>query len=220
MEPPTLAEHIGSRVREIRLKRGWTQRDLAAQLEAHGGRWTRAQVGLLETQGVRAERLGDVLTLCSALDVGLETLLNDDRAEVLLNGNALPIMSLLAAMNGPDEDPRLPLVDQIDPTLIGSPDPSAAMGLAQRANLSVEETLEKLKELYGTDASFARDAIAELTADTTRREARALRGRASRRMLEAIRSGQADPEDLRRVRRLMSKTEGDSGCGDHQPVCD
>jgi transcriptional regulator with XRE-family HTH domain len=202
VSPPSLAEHIGSRVRDIRLARGWTQRELAAQLETHGGKWTRAQIGLLETEGVRAERLGDLLVLCSALNVSLENLLHDRDTDVVVNGEVFSVATLAAALTGSDADPRPLRTDEIDPELIGSRDLAAEAALARRAGLSLGELEERMSELFGADASFARDAIAELSADTTRREARALRGRASRQLLAYLTANEANLEAKQKIIRL------------------
>lgn len=211
MKTETLAKHIGGRVRALRLSRGWTQRDLASKLEMSGGEWTRARVGLLETDGVRADRLGDVLVLCSALDVGLETLLLGDSTDVVVNDQVWPVESLLAALRGPGTHTRPPR-SEIDPSLIGASDRTAEARLAERVGLSYDDFDAMVRQIYlGVSASFARDAIAGLNEDTPKREAQARRGRASRKIEAAIHKGSADTHDLLRVQQLIETHKSRDG---------
>jgi transcriptional regulator with XRE-family HTH domain len=69
MEQDGPAKAIGSRVREVRTKRGWSGADLARHLQAAGIPWERAMVAKLETGRRKSVTVMELLGLAYVLNV-------------------------------------------------------------------------------------------------------------------------------------------------------
>ena len=70
------AEIFGNALRGLRLERGLSQAEIAAAVEARGGRLTANYVSDLE-RGLKAPTLTMILKLCQALDVSVAQMLAD-----------------------------------------------------------------------------------------------------------------------------------------------
>lgn len=195
-----LSQVIGRRVRDLRIERGWSQRELAAALTELGSDWTRARVGQLETDGVRGDRLLDVALLCAALRVDLGTLLEVDAA-VGSDEHPHPLAWVKSQLLEPADVPATTVEpDLIDPAQIGADDEAEVARLAQRAGRDTAQLRLWVAAQYDDNEPLAvRDALAQIDPTTTRRAAQAKRGHASRRLLKSIESGTVDEADRDQV---------------------
>lgn len=71
MTPAQVKEHVGRRIREVRIKSGTTQCDLAAELKL-----TFQTISCWE-KGINAVSLADLIKIGQALDIDFRTFLKD-----------------------------------------------------------------------------------------------------------------------------------------------
>lgn len=196
-----LAEVIGGTIRTLRTDRGWTQRDLSDLLNQAGGTWTRASVGLLETEGVRAERLSDLLLLCSVLDVELGVILRG-QASVSVGEIEMDLTTIRDTLGLREATKENESRRELDPDRIGAASPSFTQELAQKTGLDPQELLSRIDEyLGGQDPAHVRDAIAQITPETPRRSAQARRGQATRKLIRLL-AAETHDDRLYQVARL------------------
>jgi len=172
---------VGTNVQRLRRERHWSQKELAHRLQLHGGRWSRAAVGMLESKGVRGERLSDVVTLCAALEVPLTELLDGDDEVGLRDGNEKPASWVREALKGelPRPKERYIVINRV--AGIGQDDPEEVRRMARAMDLPVETLREIIKEISGRPSPTTfRDFLADLDESESKRTAGAKRGHASR----------------------------------------
>jgi len=73
--PPTLAEEIARRVKELRAERSWSQAQLAEEMHALGFPWTRMTVTEIEGPRRRTVSVEELFGLAYVFDVGIKRLL-------------------------------------------------------------------------------------------------------------------------------------------------
>lgn len=198
----SVANVVSDRVRDLRLDRGWSQRDLSVRLREVGGQWTRSNVGVLEADGTRAERLSDLVLLCAAFKVGIFDLL-DGEGNVQLGTESRPLSWVREVLDqrSPDSADSSPSNHLLDPRRIGASDPEEESRLAGLIEMSREDFVARIARLFdGHKPLEVRDGLAQIDSKTPLRVAQAKRGHATRLMLRAVQTGRADLEQRRQVK--------------------
>lgn len=189
-QPLALAELIGANVKRLRTAREWSQRDLLMSLRNEDANWSRATVGLLESDGIRGERLSDLAALCAALQVSLWDLLDGAGEVALRDGNVKDVDWVARSLRG-----KHSAADGVPDLLgIGRHDPDLTLEWARKVGLTpnkFESFLGVLAEYLGISlhplgsASVLRDSMAGVRVGMTRETVRAKRGHATRKILKA-----------------------------------
>ncbi len=195
---PTLGALVGMRVRELREQYGMSQAGLAHALGTEGSKWTRSAVAMLENEGVRGERIGDLAALCAVFNLSLLSLLFDPEGRptggVAVRGmgtvNADWLLTALMGELAPFEhDTYNPLGPQI-----GVDSPESARQLAKLANMPTEAMYDFAASLslrlnaQGAESPAAlRDWLARVTTDMPQGTISAKRGHAARLIVWATR---------------------------------
>jgi len=183
-----LPEVVARNVRDLRVKRGWSQRQLAERLDQLGGKWSRVAVTALESQGKRGRDVLDLATLCWALQVDLNELLAGEDNIDLPSGETVPLERVRGAMLGPEigAEPR-------NTEIVGSPlpmiyfDQEEETRIARKLDLDADQLSDATMAVFGRSGFLrVRDAQAGVDEDTPPRRAQALRGHATRRLLAEI----------------------------------
>ena len=152
---------------------------------------------MLETRGVRGERLHDLYQLCIALDVGLEELMRTDGDEVDLPGGASVhpsnVVETICSRGKTSTIQDLggdPVV-----TDVAKDDPQEVERVARTIGMSTLELWKAVHKIWQQDSVIGtRDYLARLEPGMSRAEARARRGHATRAMKQAIQEQtQAEP---------------------------
>jgi transcriptional regulator with XRE-family HTH domain len=201
---PKLGALVGQRVRELREQYGMSQAGLADALGVEGSKWTRSAIAMLENDGVRGDRLGDLAALCAVFNLDLLGLvfapgLRPTGQVVVKAMGVVEAEWLLSALEGnlaPFEyDTGNPLGPQI-----GVDSPESARQLAKQANMSIEAMYEfaavlsaRLGAPRDRGPAGLRDWLAGISAGMPRSTISAKRGHAARLIVWA--SGQT-PEAL------------------------
>lgn len=177
----TLGMTVASNVKALRSARAWSQKDLAERLTQIGGSWNRQTLGMLESRGVRAERLGDLYMLCAAFGVPLSRLLEGDAKVEVVPAHHVKLADVHETLAAARPDPAP--VPTNSPGSLRADDPEEVRRLAQRLDMSIEELRSRTREV--TDGvedspSVVRDFLAGIDASTPRQTARAKRGHATR----------------------------------------
>lgn len=203
----SLSEVIGGNVKRLRAERNWTQRDLANAMRSLGGTWARTTVGLLESDGVRAERLSDLAVLCAVFQVPLSELLAGDGDVQLKDKNVRTLGWLRASIAGDD---HTEIASSVNGSQRGH-DPDADAEIARVVRMKTGEAQAALTRWLDDDSqdlaieathsqwlaslSGFRDLLANVSdvgTSTTDRSAQARRGHATRTIQAILQSVSAD----------------------------
>lgn len=188
----TLAAVVGDNVYRLRTERGWSQAQLAAQLNARGilG-WQPSTVALVETGKQRADKVLELAALCQVFAVPLEELLAGPLGVPIKvdGGPALPLESIRLALSGTTASPRIAEVEL--PASVWDSAP-----LARALGISSEQFRALVFDVFGTWNYFnLRDAKAGMMPGFPYQRAadaeldpsvRAHRGHATREILAAL----------------------------------
>ena len=176
---------IATNVRRLREQRKWSQKDLCVVLDRIGSDWDRQKLSMLESKGIRAERLPDLVSFCLAFQVPLSELIEVDDKLESKGGWSLGSDDVLSALSSG----RLSSADAALPpeTLIGADDPSEARKLADRLGWSADQLRARTLETTGQESPTAfRDFLGGLSNDMDPNEIRARRGHGTRIFLNFI----------------------------------
>lgn len=183
---------VGRNVARLREQRRWSQAELASALGRSDATWTRQKVGMLETRGVRGERLHDLYQLCIALDVGLEELMTADGDEVDLpgGGSVHPSKVVEAICSRGKTSTIQDLGGDPVVTDVAKDDPQEVERVARTIGVSTLELWKAVHKIWQQDSVIGtRDYLAQLEPGMSRAKARAQRGHATRLMKRAILDG-------------------------------
>lgn len=177
---------VGKNVRELRRKAGMSQKDLAIHL---GPGWSRAAVGMLESKGVRGERISDLADLCEALGVSVDVLLapldGNDPNELRM------VRDALAGRLGRAPAPRPRTV-----TNVGVDDPEESERIARAFGRTVDHVRELVERWSGQPSpTVYRDYLANLDPTMDREVARVKRAQATKMLRRRLDESADAPAD-------------------------
>lgn len=182
---------VGHRVRELRDQYGLSQSDLAYALGAEGSKWTRSAIAMLENEGVRGDRLGDIAALCAVFNLDVLGLIfkPGQRPEGDVDVRAMGVVKadwLLSALEGDLAPYENETLSTLGPQ-IGVDSPESARQLAKQANMTPEALYEfaanlgrRLQAPATNSPTGLRDWLAGVTSDMPQRTIAAKRGHAAR----------------------------------------
>lgn len=176
-----LEDVVADNIRRLRTERGWSQAELATALFLVQLRqWSPSTVALVETGKQRADRLLDLAALCQVFGVPLTELITGDGAIDLQGGDSVQIATIRDCLAG--NSPGV-----TNERLNSTNDPFELARIARNIGLTrAQLILACYDRLNRWDFNNLREEWADIPPGTSTRTAQAMRGHATRRILELV----------------------------------